>query len=545
MRRGHAARNVVIVIAPHEKKIGRRQHGHCHAGIGEAFGNCGEPLGPERRQFGDVTDRHAAAPARGLGAPTDLFEIHPRRIDIEIEMKIDIAVELPRYREDTRDLAVRIAVGVGTAADEVGVLLARRDEKLLGAWIVEQAFLRKNADFDIDRPGVVLLEPPDGVEPFEPYARVDLDMGAHAHGALQDGPLQRAAGALINVVFAERALGRSHFGNRLGKRSLPRLAAVEDAGLVEVDMRFDEAGDDQFAVDIFRRRIGGNVAADIDDTSAGDGDIDSRRLAGCDAGIAQDQVESHAPNLRQLCIWEYRFRGAILACAVGGDESLLEIIRREDGGVFRLPPGRGAARQTFDHRVRIGIKKERDGIAIAAGWTGDAMRRRDIGVVAPPHQAVADVADEGAGNWRRLDPCPVTPPHFKAADIVGEQDRQAAVIGVFTRAWMIVLAGFAGRVVQQPQRRHRAIELVGEEVARQRQVRGNRQMQIEPEPPQRIEIADARCRESRQYRGHRLTPRNGLPAITSGSDAGRSRPMLNASLRSAWTRLRLSVAMPT
>ena len=79
-------------------------------------------------------------------------------------MKIDIAVELPRNREDARNLPVRIAVGIRTAADEVCALFARRDQKLLGARIVEQAFLRKNTDFDVDRPGVVLLEPPDGAE---------------------------------------------------------------------------------------------------------------------------------------------------------------------------------------------------------------------------------------------------------------------------------------------------------------------------------------------------------------------------------------------
>ena len=109
---------------------------------------------------------------------------------------------------------------------------------------LSKPFLRKNTDFDVDRPGVVLLEPPDGAKSFEPYSRVDLDMRAHAHGALQDRPFQRAAGALINVIFAEGALGRGHLGNRFRKRPLLRFAAVEDAGLVEVDMRFDEAGDD-------------------------------------------------------------------------------------------------------------------------------------------------------------------------------------------------------------------------------------------------------------------------------------------------------------
>src|SRR6202161_2063918 len=125
--------------------------------------------------------------------------MHPRRGDVEIEMKIDIAVEAPRHREDARNLPMRVAVGIGTAADELCTLLARRDEKLLGARIVEQSFLRKNADFDVDRPGVVLLEPPDGAKPLQTYARVDLDMRAHAHGALQDRPFQRAARTSINV----------------------------------------------------------------------------------------------------------------------------------------------------------------------------------------------------------------------------------------------------------------------------------------------------------------------------------------------------------
>ena len=237
-------------------------------------------------------------------------------------MKVDVAVEPPRNREDTCDLPVRIAVGVGTAADEVGALFARRDEKLLAARIVEQSFLRKNADFDVDRPGVFLLQPPDGAEPFEPYARVDLDMRAHAHGALQDRPFQRAAGPLINVVFAEGALGRGHLGNRFRKRSLLRLAAVEDAGLVEVNMRFDKAGDDQFAADVFRRRIRGDVAADIDDTPAADRDIDGRRLSAADACVAQDQVESHAPSLRSpINLAVLKLCDLILTRAIGGDEA--------------------------------------------------------------------------------------------------------------------------------------------------------------------------------------------------------------------------------
>ena len=75
-----------------------------------------------------MADCHAAAPPELLGLPADLFQIHPRRIEIEIEMKIDIAIELLRDREDARDLPMRIAVGIGTPADHVGALLARLDQ---------------------------------------------------------------------------------------------------------------------------------------------------------------------------------------------------------------------------------------------------------------------------------------------------------------------------------------------------------------------------------------------------------------------------------
>ena len=72
-------------------------------------------------------------------------------------MKIDVAIEAPRDSEDARDLAMRIAVGIGTPADKVGALLAGRDQQLLGAGIVEQPFLRKHANLDIDRPTIILL----------------------------------------------------------------------------------------------------------------------------------------------------------------------------------------------------------------------------------------------------------------------------------------------------------------------------------------------------------------------------------------------------
>ena len=62
------------------------------------------------------------------------------------------------------------------------------------------------------------------------------------------------------------------------------------------------------------------------------------------------------------------------------------------------------------------------------------MRRRNIDVVCPAHQAIADVDDEGAGDDRRFDPLSGARADLEAADIVGRKQRQVAVIGVLTRA---------------------------------------------------------------------------------------------------------------
>ena len=94
--------------------------------------------------------------------PADLVEVHARGVEIEIEMEIDVEIEAPRDGEDARDLPVRVAVGIGTAADQVGARLASRDQQFLGAGVVEQSLLRKHADLEIDRPGVVALEAADG-----------------------------------------------------------------------------------------------------------------------------------------------------------------------------------------------------------------------------------------------------------------------------------------------------------------------------------------------------------------------------------------------
>jgi hypothetical protein len=135
-------------------------------------------------------------------------------------VKVDVAIEFLRDREDARDVTVRVAVGIRAPAYKVGALPARFDQEFFRAGVVEQSLLRKHANLEINRPRVVALQSPDRMEAPKPHARVDLHMRAHAHGALQDRLFQRAASALVNVLLSEGALCRCHRSDRFRERSV-------------------------------------------------------------------------------------------------------------------------------------------------------------------------------------------------------------------------------------------------------------------------------------------------------------------------------------
>src|SRR5229473_7564265 len=106
MRRRDAARHRMNGTAPHQKQIRRRQYRQRHTGMGQFPSDRLKRGMIERRQFGDMADRHAPSPAPALSLAANFVEMHPGGIEIEIEMKIDIEIIALRQVEDSRDLAV-------------------------------------------------------------------------------------------------------------------------------------------------------------------------------------------------------------------------------------------------------------------------------------------------------------------------------------------------------------------------------------------------------------------------------------------------------
>ena len=160
-------------------------------------------------------------------------------------MHIDFGIEVARDRKDPVDLTARVAVEIRHRADRPRAAAQALDQELFGAGIVGEPFLREHTQLDVHRPGMVAREPLDRFEPDHADAGIEFDVGAHAHRALRDATLQRALAAVVNVLDRKIALGGRGFPNRFRDGAFLDPATVEDAGLVEMDVRLDHAGNDE------------------------------------------------------------------------------------------------------------------------------------------------------------------------------------------------------------------------------------------------------------------------------------------------------------
>ena len=105
-------------------------------------------------------------------------------------------------------------------------------------------------------------------------ARIEFDVGPHPHRAMSDAAFQGALAAPINVLDREVAFGGRGFTDGFGDRALFDAAAVEDAGLVEMNMRLDQTG-------------AGQTSAGVEGFSS----IRQSPFDGCDLAVGDANIE--------------------------------------------------------------------------------------------------------------------------------------------------------------------------------------------------------------------------------------------------------------
>ena len=237
-----------------------------------------------------------------LGQLAHKVDVHLLRRVARIKVHVDVHVELTRQIKHAMDLSCMIRVIIWGRADHAGATLQRFDQQLVGSGIVGQSFLREHADFDIDRPGVVAPQCLDRLEAAHLHTAVEFQMRAHPRGTVLDAFLERAAGTLVDIIDGEGLLHGSDTLHGVRLASLVRRRAVQDVGLVQMDMRLDKAAAHQAATGIEYRAVRLQRRLDGSDTAVDHADI-HRRCIRCmrQAGIANDQV--HAAMLARPWRW--------------------------------------------------------------------------------------------------------------------------------------------------------------------------------------------------------------------------------------------------
>src|ERR1700722_2995924 len=123
-------------------------------------------------------------------------------------------------------------------------------------------------------------------------------MRAHPCRAVLDALLQRACSPGVNVLNGKAGFYRGNARHGIGLAPVLRCTPIDDTGLVEMDMGFDQARTDDAAVRIECLGIRGQVRFDCDDPAGIDADIDQGTFRYTrQTGVANYQV--HVPSLSE------------------------------------------------------------------------------------------------------------------------------------------------------------------------------------------------------------------------------------------------------
>ena len=162
--------------------------------------------------------------------------------------------------------------------------------------LFSRSLLRKYADLQIERPAILLDQRQHAFEAAQADHRIDFDVSAHVADAVPDRALQRAACARVHIFRGERRFQAGDFAYRFIERSGLRPAAIEDAGLVQVHVRFDQARSSTIVrQDRSRGPDADNPRSIASDAPGFDADIDEIKGPGTSkhAPVAKNQI--HVP----------------------------------------------------------------------------------------------------------------------------------------------------------------------------------------------------------------------------------------------------------
>jgi len=184
------------------------------------------------------------------------MQIEAGRIMAGVDVHVDVYVELTSKLEDPVDLPRMIGVVIGSRPYHIGTAFETFDQRRIGVRGGGEPFLRKDADIEVDSPGVLLCEHLERFHTLDTNWGVDLGVRANARRALLDAVLERLLRTRINIFHREGRLHRlnaPHMIRRTPTRF--RRTAVDDARLIEMDVGLDQSAAAEASLGIVGGRL--------------------------------------------------------------------------------------------------------------------------------------------------------------------------------------------------------------------------------------------------------------------------------------------------
>src|SRR5262249_7773088 len=149
-----------------------------------------------------------------------------------------------------------------------------------------------------DRPFAPGDEALHALEAAHADAGIELDLGAHAGGAVLDAFLQGPLGARAYVLDRHALLQRGDAFHRAQPAALLRRAAVDDAGLVEMGVGLDQPRTGQASLRAVDFRLGDEAVLDRDDAALVHADVEqpARRPVGKTC-VVDDEIHERSLGL--------------------------------------------------------------------------------------------------------------------------------------------------------------------------------------------------------------------------------------------------------
>ena len=228
-----------------------------------------------------------------LGQLADQVDIHSLRGVADIEMDVDADIIFAGELKDAADLAVGVGVVAWRAADDRGPASEAFNQQLFCTGVIGQPVLREDTDLDVDCPLIIGDQRLDPLEAAHADRRVDFDLSAHARRAIEDAFDERALCSAPYVLHHKAGLHRRDLSHWTDVASGLRRTAVDDARLVEMDVRLDQSAADEAPSGVIGFARLRQAGLDGNDLAAGDTDIDRllARTVG-EAGIRDHEIHA-------------------------------------------------------------------------------------------------------------------------------------------------------------------------------------------------------------------------------------------------------------